>query len=233
MKHFIYLLFSGIILFSSCKSSYRYTEIKPKEVSEVSIENVEFTKDSYENIEIKTAFIGFAADYMIYQVELYNNSDQDISITYRDVDIEYADGFTLNARHKYQFIEQLKDEKQSVKTTKKANTFANILIGGLGIVSIFTGGGNGVDGALYAIETTAYVAEDHRNFNLIEGSIEDEIKYIEDWVLHEDLIPAGEQLSSDIIFPIAESDYDFDIVFELAGGEYRIPYSSIIREGRR
>ncbi len=233
MKRYLLISFLLLLGLSSCKSSYQYTEIKPAEVSEMSGDKLPFSRDNYDHLEIKTAFVGFASDYMIYQLELHNHTSEDLEINYTDVDIEYEDGFILNARQKYKFIDFLKEEKSSVKRQKKTTTIGNILIGGLGIASIFAGGGNGVEGVLYALETTAYVAEDHRNYNLVEGSIEDEIKYIEDWVLYEGVIPAKSMLSTDVIFPISEADFDFDLVLQIGDDEYRIPYSSIIREGRR
>jgi len=233
MKHTILFTFLILLCLSSCKSSYRYTEIKPVVISEISGDNIPFSQDSYEQLEIKTAFIGYASDYMIYQLELYNRTADEVDISYAGIGLDYEDGSTLNARNKHQFIDFLKTEKTSVKRQKKVNTVGNILLGGLGIASIFAGGGNRVDGVIYALETTAYVAEDHRNFNIVESTIEDEIKYIKDWVLYEDAIPAQSRLSTDVIFPIADTELDFELVLRIGENEYRIPYSSIIREGRR
>lgn len=227
----IILLF---FLLTSCKSTFQYTEIKPKEIAETTAENLEFSNDRFDQIEIKTAFVGYASDYMIYQLELHNRTTNEIYISQEDIEIQYEDGFTLNARNKDSFVDYLKKEKTTVKKQKKLKTAENILIGVLGIASIFSGGGNVADGAVYALESTVYVAEDNKNYKLVERSIEDEIIYIEDWVLDEEVIEAGDRLSTDIIFPIAPiTESDFDIVIDLSGTKYTIPYSSIIREGKK
>lgn len=231
----LYTLVTLLFLFASCKSTYLYTDIHPEKVAFKNTENIEFTENEESEIMIRTAFIGNAIDYSIFQVEIENESEIPISLSYEDVRLVHQDGFQRNAHHKYNFIKNLKREKKNVKKQKKANTIGNILFGALTVASIASGGGgiNTADAVLYGAESFVYIADDRRAFNAMEGTIEDEIKYIEDWVLFESIIPSEGVLTKDVMFPSEGINDDFDIQIRLDGKTYKIPYDCVIREERR
>jgi len=224
-----------VSLLASCKSTYLYTDIHPEKVAFKNTENIEFTEDQETELTIRTAFIGNAIDYAIFQLEIENDSEIPVSISYEDVRLVHHHGFQRNAHHKYNFIKNLKSEKKKVKKQKKANTIGNILFGALTVASIASGGGgiNTADAVIYGAESLVYIADDRRAFNAMEGTIEDEIKYIEDWVLFESIIPSEGVLTNDVMFPSDGLNDDFDIEIRLDGKLYLIPYDCVVREERR
>lgn len=235
MKIQIVLLFSVLFLISSCKSSYWYTDIHPEKVAFRDVDNLEFTEDEEKDVAIRTAFVGQAIDYSIFQVEIENLTDQPMSISYDDVRLVHSNGFQRNAHHKYNFIKNLNEEKKDLKKEKRVRTIGNILLGGLTIAGIAAGGGgaNSVNAIAYGAESAIYIADDARAFNAMEGSIEDEIAYIKEWVLFESIVPSGEALSKDVIFPNQDFKDDFDIEIKLDGKRYLIPYECVLKEGER
>ncbi len=228
-------LFVAILLFSSCKSTYWYTEIHPEEVAFTTEDNIEFTKDDLEDVVIRTAFVGHAIDYSIFQLDIENLSDKPILIDYTNVRLVHEDGFQRNAHHKYNFIKNLDKEKNKIKKEKRTRTIGNIILGGLTIASIALGGGagNSINAITYGAESAVYIADDARQFNAMEGSIEDEIAYIQDWVLFETIIARDDKMTKDLIFPNEGMTEDFTMEVSLNGQKLFVPYECILKEGRR
>jgi len=224
-----------VSILASCKSSYLYTDIHPEMIAFKNKENIEFTETSKRDIVIRTAFIGNAIDYSIFQIEIVNESEDALSLSFEDVRLVHTDGFQRNAHHKYNFIKQLSSEKNRVKKQKKASTIGNIIFGGLNVVAIAVGGGgaNAANALFSGAESLAYISDDRRAFNAIESNIEDEISYIEEWVLFESIIPAEGVLTKDVIFPASNLNNDFDVEINIDGQTYFVPYNCVLREGKR
>lgn len=223
------------LLFGSCSSSYKYIDIQPENVAFRDLDKVEFTEDEQQDFVIRTAFVGHAIDYSIFQLEIDNLTDRPVVIGYEDVRLVHNDGSQRNAHHKYNFIKNLTKEKKNLKKEKRVRTIGNILIGGLTIAGLVAGGGgaNSVNTIVYGAESALYIADDARAFNAIEGSIEEEIAYIEEWVLFESIIPTEEALTKDVIFANQDLTTDFEFVVNLNDQTYRIPYECIEKEGKR
>lgn len=228
-------LFILLALFTSCKSSYWYTEIHPEKVAFRADDTIEFTEADIDDLVIRTAFIGHAIDYSIFQLDIQNSSDNPISLSYSDVRLVHEDGFQRNAHHKYNFIKNLQTEKKKLKKQKRASTIGNILLGGLTIAAIAAGGGavNSINAITYGAESAVYISDDVRSFNAMEGSIEEEIAYIEDWVLFETIIARDDKMTKDVIFPNEDLNDDFSIELMLNGKKHLVPYECILKEGRR
>lgn len=227
--------FVAICLLSSCKSTYWYTEIHPEEVAFRAEDNIEFTEDDLDDVVIRTAFVGHAVDYSIFQLDIQNSSDKPLSLSYTDVRLVHEDGFQRNAHHKYNFIKNLDKEKKNIKKQKRTRTIGNILLGGLTIAAIAAGGGaaNSINAISYGAESAYYIADDARQFNAMEGSIEDEIAYIQDWVLFETIIARDDKMTKDIIFPNENLNEDFTLELTLNEQKISVPYECILKEARR
>lgn len=144
-------------------------------------------------------------------------------------------GSKIGGADKYELIDYLRNEKKRVKKRKKENTIGSILLGGLTLVAIATGGGgvaNTANAISYSAETTAYILEDRRAFNIVEGSLEEEIAYIEKMVIDEEVLPAYEMISKDVIFSDIKIDKDFILTVRVDGQYYSFPYKVLIKEGR-
>lgn len=224
-----------LVLLTSCKSTYFYTEIHPEQVAFTTEDNIEFTKDDLEDVIIRTAFVGHAIDYSIFQLDIENLSDMPILIDYTNVKLVHEDGFQRNAHHKYNFIKNLDKEKKKIKKQKRTRTIGNIILGGLTVASIAFGGGagNSFNAITYGAESAVYIADDARQFNAIEGSIEDEIAYIQDWVLFESIIARDDKLTKDVLFPNEGLENNFAIEVTIEGEKHFIPYECILKEGKR
>ena len=231
MKHTLLYPFLCLLIFSSCKSTYSYYSIEPEVVSYNSKENIPFTEETTDDITIRSAFVGYGIDYAIFQLEIENNSDQGMDLTYEDVRLVHTDGFQRNAYHKYNFIKKLKGDQVELKKQKKASTIGNAVLAGFTVLTIASGGGalNGLDAAVVGVDSASGILADRRSFDLASGDIEQEMNYFEEWVLFESYIPAGSSVSRDVIFPVENLTTDFDMVLQLEDREYRIPYDNILK----
>lgn len=235
MKMKILLSLTFILLLSSCSRKFLYTEVHPENIAFVSEDNIEYCESSESDFIVRTAFIGNAIEYSIFHFEIENMTNRPVELTHIDFTFEDAYGVKNSGADKYKMIKYLKQEKKRVKKRKKENTIGNILLGGLTVAAIATGGGvaNTVNAISYSAETAAYVLEDRRAFNIIEGSLEEEINYIEKSVVHKEVLEAYEVISKDVIFSDVYTDLDFQLRLRVDGQNFSFPYNTIVKEGRQ
>ena len=235
MKNALLLVFLSIIILSACRTTYDYIVIEPEVVSYTTEDNIPFTEQSLGDITIQAAFVGHGLDYSIFEVEVRNDTDDAIEVSYDDFKIVHSNGLERQAYQKYDFIRELEKEKQTLKKQKRANTIGSIFLGGLTVLGIASGGGtaNSVNAITYGLESTLYILDDRRNYNLATGDIEDEIGYINEWVLFESIVLEDSSLSKDVIFSNQDMTTDFDLLVTLDGNDFVIPYDCMVKTEKR
>jgi hypothetical protein len=97
----------------------------------------------------------------------------------------------------------------------------NVLAGLLG------GGGSAatVNSLAYSLESSVYILQERRDFDIINGSIEDEMIYINDWVLDEESVFADESYTVDVLFPRLMDLRNIELQIDFADKELYFPFT--------
>jgi len=224
-----YLFVITLIFCSSCTQKFYYQDAyKDKDLH--AIQNTAKT-----GLYIETRFAGDAIDHLIFEIDIANNSDHDIPLSISDIalviyDHDNNERIVAYPLRKEQILAELEATRRELKSQKKARNITNILDASLGILAVsFSGNATDfVNAASYAADVGTSVAIENRSFALIEGDIEQQNNYIDEWVLDDIIIPAGVETSYDLMFTNIlvngdamlnakneHVDYSQDFIFEI------------------
>jgi len=238
-KSIIYILLIAVISLSSCSRKFYYQE------AYLSDENSEYTDGLDENITdnpiedviIKTRYSGDAFQYIVFEIDIDNRSAEDLLLSIDDITFamqEDRDGYTYDLKplDKSLIIADLKNEQRSVKSERKTQNVLNAVGVGASLLSIFlTPGADAVNTAIYATDATVGILETDRAYRLVEGDIDDQILYIGEWVLGDELIKAGENISFDLLFDRRLTDAQATMIIDNNQIQYDCSYTLRVIEG--
>ena len=223
---FLYSILIINLGFLSCSRTIYEFETIPKEP----IIHSSTGSNSASDIEIRVNYESSELDLSVFQVDIYNGSEDTLFITNNDIIFSlytdyYIEGAELYPLDKDFLINDYKHQHKQVQQEKKESTFWNIFISGLDIASfaISTGGiSAGVVGL--AAESTAYILEDRSYYNSLSGSLEEQINYVEDWVLDEIKIAPGQRGAFDLLFEHVISDGKGRLDINIDSIQFEFPY---------
>lgn len=182
------------------------------------------------NIYVDGFFAGDALDYIVFELDVKNESNDTIRFSFNDVYLKVYDPknslpLELSALNKNQVIEELNLAKVKLDREKKGRDIGNAINFGLNVIAIGSGNRlNGLDLALYSAETAAFMLEDSRSHKLLKGSLEEQIAYVDDWVLYNEALAPGNENSWDVLFERNLYNAEADLVIEINGITYAIPF---------
>lgn len=224
----------GVLVFiiSGCSRSFYYMEAHPHKVYENNqIDTL------YEDIDIKIKFGGDAYQYLVFQMDVKNNgteplflSNDKIDMTYRSYP-DHPNKFTVKSLDRDQLIDQLEQEKVYLKKEKRANNATNAIYSGLGLLGSIFSQGNIYFTEMF-VESSAYMVMDNRSYKLVSNDIDEQIKYIRDWVFKEAVIPAGKSISYDLLFD-RRDDFNFGLIrIKCDEEDFKFPFDLMLKEGK-
>ncbi|MBX2816543.1 MAG: hypothetical protein KTR24_11110 [Saprospiraceae bacterium] len=166
-----------------------------------------------EDSVVLTARYGLdAGDHLVFELDVNNGSNDELFISAEDVmlvveDEDEARSHRLPAVNKDRLLDHLEDEKVILRKEKRTQGVLSAIGVGIGVVAMAVDPGSfsTADRIFYAAEATAGIVGEQRSFTLAEGDIDDQILYVEDWVMDTTTIAPGEEQSWDLLFtnPIA------------------------------
>lgn len=188
-----------------------------------------------EDIRAEAYFSGDALDYVVFELDVFNNSSDSLIIYSADVFLEVfparEPSFIVSPIDKNSLIRELETRHREIKSEKKAYNIVSGIGIGLGLLSIGTGSSYPVlNGVAYASESAAVMIEDNRAYSLLAGSLEDQIAYVDDWVLDRGLVLPESDNSWDILFPRRLMDAPATFVLRIGPLEFRQAFDLVIRE---
>lgn len=196
------ILVALVLLCTSCSQKFYYQD------AYIGNDIPELRTKVSNDVYIQTRFAGDAQNYLVFELDIENASTQDISISIDDIkmqisDSDYPDNVILEPINKEDLIAELQQDHKSIKKERKVNNTVGIIGAGLTILSIALapGSGDAINSIAYAADATSIILDDNRSYALIEGDIENQIIYIDEWVLDAATIPAGSKISYDLILP--------------------------------
>lgn len=215
----IFLVFyaSAVCLCSiSCSKKIMLQDAERLEVNDNSV-----TKDG---IRVQCFYAGDAMEYIVFELDLFNESREDLIVNARDISLVINEpGYQRNLKplRKSEIISQLEYEHRQVKAERKANNILGAISIGINLVAIGTNSNFPViDGISYATESAVYMIEDNRAYALIQGSLEEQVEYVDQWVLERDTLAAGEDYSWDVLFERNLINAPVQFVINIQGQEY-------------
>lgn len=223
-----FIAFCALISLSSCARKFHYLDAVPYQ------EGSHYEED--EKLSISTYFAGDAVSYLVYELDIENISEDTIYLSHSDVFLRMggSEMHSLMALRRADLIREIQAEQRYTDQQRKARNIEAAVGIGVSILAVATGnsvgGVNVVNDILYATETAAYVLEDNRAYKLIKGDLEEQIAYIENWVLLDTKIAPGEEQSWDVLFERVMSDIDVDLLIKSEGREYIFEYEQMIIE---
>ena len=238
-KLFFYVALLCLIALSSCSRKIYYQEAylsdENSEYGDGLDENI--TDNPIQDVIIKTSYSGDAFQYIVFEIDIDNRSSEDLLLSIDDITFamqEDRDGYTYDLKplDKSLIIADLKNEQRSVKSERKTQNVLNAVGVGASLLSIFvTPGADIVNTAIYATDATVGVLETDRAYRLVEGDIDDQILYISEWVLGDELIKAGENISFDLLFDRRLTDAQATMIIDNNQIQYDCSYTLKVMEG--
>jgi len=215
MNRILPLLLVSVLLLSSCSQKVYFFEADKLENSQL------------ENIDIKVNgfFAGDALDYVVFELDVINNTSDSISFDYKDIYLKIDESeIILPALNKNDVIHEVEERQLQLKREKRSRDIGNAISIGLDLLLIGSGNINALDAIIYSTETAAYMLEDSRAHKLMKGSLEEQIQYLNDWIIHHESVPPLTEDSWDVLFDRQLFDTRADLIVEIEDREFAIPF---------
>ena len=225
MKSHILIMMCGLLMVSCSR------KILIQQASQLSDTEL---RQSEDRIEVRTYYSGDMGEFITFQVDVDNRSEETLTISERDLELSLDEGNGRYARmrpiRKAELMDRLHAEKEQLIREKKAVTISRVLGSGLGIVAAVLGGVSGPEAIIYGSDSAAGIIDDRRAYNAAQGSIEERIEYHEDYTLSRMDVPAGGHGSFDIHFERVMVETMAILKFECKGNELKFPYEFYLEE---
>lgn len=226
LKEYTFLL-GFIAIFSSCSQGFQTFHAEP-ELIDFEIDDQLYSSQEADSCDVACAFVGDAINYVIFQIDITHDlvepqkfSASDIRI----VDLRTAE--IIDPISRDEALKSLELERVDLQKEKRNRTINEVAWVGVNILAALLGGGGSaatVNSLAYSVESSVYILQERRDFDIINGSIEDEIKYIEDWTLEEDLVDPDESYTVDVLFPRDMDLRSIELQVDFAGKELYFPF---------
>ena len=235
MPWLYYILFIvSTCLFSCSRNTVQLLDISSNSEDVEYIDGLEYAKCATENFDVHVAFVEDVSDILVFRCIVENFSDDSIRVRNEDFELSFYDRFDdpneaiVPSIYGESRIDFLESEKGHIEEAKKNRVFGGVLFAGLEAVAVaISPGGNVGSAILYAAESGAYIAEERNRFKLAELSIEDEIQYIEDWVLNEATIGAYEDMDFDLLYERIYREGDLLFKVDIAGEYCELDFNQV------
>ena len=176
---------------------------------------------SDEYIDMELTYVGTTFDYHIMECYIVNKYSTPITLDRFNFElINEKKNIKDSPLSPEEAIALLETQQDRLKKQKKASVIAGIFAVGLGVASNATLGGSVANNVAYSVESALYIADDNRFFNRNIKSIDDEMIYIDDYVLDMMTVPAGAKVSADVIFAIHKMRGNVDILYSGPDNDY-------------
>ena len=209
-----FLIIFLIIVLSSCSSS-REGEI----FRQFSDEDVQVGTIEDESILIEMAYIGAIGHSYIFECYVKNHSDESLFLDKSQFTIETGNQKIIYPISEDEIIANLTSARKALKKRKKTST----ILGGIAVgLSVLAGATNGVpagEALVYNADPVIGIFDERRWYQRNIESVEDEIEYIRNAQFKYDIIPPGEEIVRDVLFPTVHISSDVNLVAEIENNE--------------
>jgi len=214
-----------VICLASCSPKYYFQDV-------VSNDNTPMHQfNASDKLYIETRFAGDAIDYIVFEIDIQNDSEYDVPIHIDDISLEVIDNETyqelyLQAIGSDELISALSQQKSSFKQNRKAENAASIIGIGIGVIALSTGNSAAgiLDNSLILTDLALGALDNNRAGILLEGDIENQMAYAEEWVLTNEIISPHNSITFDLIFPRTLLDGSGQLIIKNENIDYTCGY---------
>ncbi|NNK90257.1 MAG: hypothetical protein HKO89_06570, partial [Saprospiraceae bacterium] len=159
------------MFFTSCARKVYFLE-----ANKIEYLNAEESVDT--DLEFASYFAGDAIDYIIFEMDLKNRSDDTLTVSYKDISLRIENMKTSEVINweplwKENVIKSLDDIQSEERVNKRARDIGNAFDLGLNLLMIGTNGYRAVDAIFYSMDVASVMMEDARSHKLLTGSLEE------------------------------------------------------------
>ena len=187
-----------------------------------------------QDVRVQTTYAGDAYSYITFQLDITNNSSDSIRLSQRDVelvyDIDRGRNRYLKPIRKADIILDLVQAEEILEAEKKQETISAGVVTGIGILTSVLAGGSVVDNVVYGAASTADIMVVRDRYGLDQGSIEDQIRYHEEYTLEDVMIPPLGKASYDVHFERLLIDGPAEMVVYFGGLDHMTQYHMQVNE---
>ena len=199
LRYLFFVSLLGLLLCTSC--SRKATLQKAYQLEDRADNRSNNPKNG---VNVTTAFIGDAINFITFQVDVENKSDSSITIDASNIAllIDLGDTRRQYAQpvHKADIINYLSREAGLLESERKSANTVTAVLGGLDVVaSVLSGAGAAetvIRGGDYAVEAV----DRSQRYKLVQQSVEEQLAYHEEFSLDRATIPPGAKATYDIHF---------------------------------
>ena len=226
LKKYIFLL-AFIVMLSSCSPGFQTFHAEP-ELIDYEIDEQLYSDHEVDSCDVSCFFVGDALNYVIFQIDIEHELDESQKISASDlriVDLRTAQ--IIHSISREEALASLELERDDLQREKRNRTINEVAWVGFNVLAALLGGGGSaatVNSLAYSVESSVYILQERRDFDIINGSIEEEIKYIEDWTLGEDLVHPNESYTVDVLFPRDMDLRSIEVQVDFAGKKLYFPF---------
>ena len=225
--HISCFIFLGL---TSCRQRFFYTEAFKEPV------DARYDQD----LVIDTRFGSDAGDFLVFEIDVENYTDQDFVLSYRDIILKLDDQslsrpVIFPALIPEELIDDLETERDLAHGQRKTRNLVNAVSIGLNVLAVAVSPGSYSQAAPFYLASDVAIGffDDRRSYHLIEGSIDDRISYLDEWVLEDVVLQPGEKGSWDILFEHILADHHAQLVVQIPGKDRKFSYQLTIQTGSR
>jgi len=225
MKQLLFISFVLISL-SSCSRKVYFQDAIPTD------DEAHFYEDT--DVTINTFYAGDAIDYIIFEINIENNSDEAIFLDNDDVVLTLVadDSIYFPSLSRTILIDDIHEYQQQLRRQRRARNVEAAVNVGLNILNavIIRDPAATLDAIVYSTDAAIYAFEGNRASALINGSLEERIAYVNDSVLDYTKIKPGEEQNWDVLFEPTMMDGVCKLQLECMGKTFDFEYELFINE---
>ena len=219
MRRIYWLISLSLLVLASCSTSRDGQIYQNFDDDEIQVGVIE---DSLFTLEI--AYIGAIGHSYIFECAIDNMTENSLILDKSQFTMQVIDGIKSKPIDENNTIEQLVDNRQTLKKRKKSFTiFSGVMIG-IGVLAGATEGLSAGEVLAYNADPLIAIFDERRWYQRNIESLEDEIEYIRSAQFHSYHLEPYETVIRDVLFPATRVNHDVDIIFTYGDQEFTITF---------
>lgn len=220
---YLILLGLGILLMSSCSR-----KIAVQKAYQLEDRGDNRNNNPTNDVYVTSAFIGDNLDYITFQIDVDNQSDEPITIDASNtallMDVDGVRRRLAQPLYKDDIMRFLNNEKNLLESERKTANTTTAVLGGLDVLGSVLSGAGPAETVLRGTDYAADAVTRSQQYKLAQQSVEERIAYHDTYSLERAVIEPGTKGTFDIHFQPPMVDAFSELEIRCADHVYDFPY---------